>query len=80
MKRIAILHYPLLLIITMGLFSACMGEDLLNEDLFPNGQRDDSCDDGNPAMCMMAEPDCGVGIIAALRDGCWVCVDPETCE
>jgi len=29
--------------------------------------------------CRCARPDCGQGATSVIRDGCWVCVDVETC-
>lgn len=37
------------------------------------------CDDGSPLACDMEEPLCETGTVAAVRDGCWVCLDPLTC-
>lgn len=45
-----------------------------------NACRDASCDDGEPIACPQAEPECEPGSIPAARDGCWACVDPETCR
>ena len=42
--------------------------------------RDDQCDDGTPLTCRMVEPDCGDDAIAAIQDGCYVCVNPATCR
>ena len=41
--------------------------------------RDTSCDDGTPLLCDMAQPACRDHEILAIQDGCWVCVNPETC-
>lgn len=41
--------------------------------------RDVHCDDGTPLLCDALEPTCERGLIAAIQDGCWVCVDPHTC-
>ena len=41
--------------------------------------RDTSCDDGTPLECTLVQPDCGDQEIPAIQDGCWRCVNPETC-
>ena len=38
------------------------------------------CGDGGPVLCDMIPPDCAEGTILIVRDGCYECVDPETCE
>lgn len=38
------------------------------------------CDDGSVLTCRMIKPECPKGLIAAVQNGCWVCVNPETCE
>ena len=37
------------------------------------------CDDDVDAICDMEPPTCDEGLIVALQDGCYVCVDPDTC-
>ncbi|RMG19394.1 MAG: hypothetical protein D6729_05325 [Deltaproteobacteria bacterium] len=37
------------------------------------------CDDGSPALCDMMPPLCPPGQTAAVRNGCWECVDARTC-
>jgi hypothetical protein len=32
------------------------------------------------AFCEMVRPECGEEGVAVARDGCWICVDLETCE
>jgi hypothetical protein len=39
-----------------------------------------ACDPGLPAACDMVRPDCGDGRTAVVRDGCYVCVELDTCE
>jgi hypothetical protein len=39
-----------------------------------------NCDDGKPLLCDALRPDCGPDYIGASRDGCWICVDPRTCQ
>ena len=43
------------------------------------GDESTKCDDDIDAICDMMPPTCDEGLIAALQDGCYVCVDPETC-
>ena len=38
-----------------------------------------SCDDGAPAFCDMVMPVCDSGLILAVQNGCYLCVDPTTC-
>jgi hypothetical protein len=38
------------------------------------------CGDGTELMCRMVEPDCGDGNVAAIRNGCYQCVDARTCQ
>lgn len=38
------------------------------------------CGDGEFPDCFAARPDCGVGRTAIVEDGCWACVDLDTCE
>lgn len=38
-----------------------------------------SCDDGSVLMCRMMVPICPEGTRVAVQNGCYVCVDPETC-
>ncbi len=42
--------------------------------------RDDHCDDGQILSCRRAVPECPEGTIVAIKDGCYECVDPETCQ
>ncbi|MEM9070224.1 MAG: hypothetical protein AAGE52_17085 [Myxococcota bacterium] len=37
------------------------------------------CDVGD-LVCRASRPDCGPGAVSAIRDGCWECVNPRTCE
>ncbi len=40
-----------------------------------------SCDDDQPVECDMLMPlECPDGLIVAAQDGCYNCVDPETCK
>jgi len=41
--------------------------------------RNTRCDDG-VLVCALDEPVCDVGEIAAIRDGCWTCINAITCE
>lgn len=38
------------------------------------------CSDGSELLCDALAPDCGVGMVPAVIDNCWECVDAETCE
>ena len=38
------------------------------------------CDDGQPAVCAMPPPVCRGGLIPAAQNGCYVCVDPTSCQ
>lgn len=38
------------------------------------------CESEETITCRCVRPDCGDERIAVVRDGCWVCVDRETCE
>ncbi len=40
--------------------------------------RDDSCDEGI-LSCRQVVPDCPTGLIPAIKNGCYECVDPDTC-
>ena len=40
---------------------------------------DGPCDDGSELVCEMEEPLCETGTWAAVRDGCWECINPATC-
>lgn len=44
------------------------------------GCTDHGCETEPEAACDMDRPDCGGGQVAVVRDGCWVCVDLDTCE
>jgi len=37
------------------------------------------CDDDIDALCDMEPPTCDAGLLLAVQQGCYVCVDPETC-
>lgn len=39
-----------------------------------------TCDDGTPAVCDMLPPSCPAGSILAQQNGCFACVDPNTCR
>jgi hypothetical protein len=41
--------------------------------------RPDDCDDGLPLSCRMAIPTCATGLILAFQEGCYACVELETC-
>lgn len=38
------------------------------------------CDTEDVVVCDAVEPDCGDDRILVVRDGCYSCVDPQTCE
>ena len=38
-----------------------------------------SCDDGSELACARDVPPCPATMVAAVQDGCWVCVDERTC-
>ncbi len=38
------------------------------------------CDDGTERLCDSLPPQCPVGTARAVRDSCWICVEPDTCE
>jgi hypothetical protein len=38
------------------------------------------CDDDFDALCDMEPPTCDEGLLLAVQDGCYVCVDPSTCQ
>ena len=44
----------------------------------PDAGRDTRCDEG-PLVCDGLPPMCGEGEVAAIRDGCWQCVNAITC-
>jgi hypothetical protein len=44
-----------------------------------DGCRDARCDDESILSCLALEPTCGTGEIAAIRDGCWTCLNAVTC-
>jgi hypothetical protein len=31
-------------------------------------------------QCQMGRPDCGEGLFSVIKDGCWVCVAPDSCS
>jgi hypothetical protein len=37
------------------------------------------CETQDAATCEMVRPDCGEGKVAVVADGCWTCVDLQTC-
>ncbi|NUN15015.1 MAG: hypothetical protein HUU55_15405 [Myxococcales bacterium] len=37
------------------------------------------CDDGTSVLCDVIPPECPFGTILAVQDGCFSCVDPDTC-
>jgi len=39
-----------------------------------------NCPSDGPAVCYMERPECGEYGVAVVADGCWVCVDVQTCE
>lgn len=39
-----------------------------------------TCDEPARNICTVDPPDCGPEGIAAIRRGCWACVDPHTCK
>lgn len=41
--------------------------------------RPEKCDDGTPLLCDMVPPQCGQHELLAIRNHCWVCVNPTTC-
>ncbi len=41
--------------------------------------QNNSCNDGTPLTCLMIPPICKEGSILAIQNGCWVCVNPDTC-
>lgn len=38
------------------------------------------CDDDSAAVCLVMAPTCPAGMNAAIRTGCWECVDARTCS
>ena len=38
------------------------------------------CSDGDPLLCDAIPPECPDGTSLAIQNGCWACVDPDTCE
>ncbi|MCC7386045.1 MAG: hypothetical protein IT384_29625 [Deltaproteobacteria bacterium] len=38
------------------------------------------CDDGSAPVCAMPSPVCAPGEVAAVRNGCYECVDARTCQ
>ena len=44
------------------------------------GDSPEACDDGTPLECFLSPPSCDEGLILALQEGCYLCVDPLTCE
>ncbi len=60
------------------IFSTCPGEDC------PPPQPSECvyahCDDDSPVVCNALPPTCVEGEIVAVREGCYACVDPQTCE
>lgn len=48
------------------------------EDCVP-GCVDTGCPSDGPLECDATRPECDEGAVAIVRDGCWACVDIETC-
>ena len=42
--------------------------------------RPTDCDDGQPIRCRQMIPNCEAGTILAYQNGCYTCVDRDTCE
>jgi hypothetical protein len=42
--------------------------------------RDTICDDGTEPICLAETPECQPWEILAVKNGCWECVLPDTCE
>jgi hypothetical protein len=57
-----------------GCFSSCDGCDDCRFACVPL-----PCASEDVLRCRCARPECG-SATAVVRDGCWVCVDPGTCE
>jgi hypothetical protein len=38
------------------------------------------CDTGEELLCFSSRPDCGDGNVSIIKEGCWECVDIQTCE
>jgi hypothetical protein len=75
LRTVAVYLGPGLALLAASLLgSACDNQGV------PGGARDTTCDDGSQLVCAQVEPDCGAGAIAAIQNGCWECVDPDTCE
>lgn len=58
--------------------AACMGLDCPPPP--PNRCVVPDCDDDSQLLCRMMVPNCPPGQTAAVRDGCYTCVDARTCE
>ena len=57
------------------------GEDVCNSPADCKEERDTKCDDGTKYDCWMEEPvGCKGDRIVALQEGCWECVNPNTCS
>lgn len=58
-----------------------LGEDLCNCPDDCQEPRDERCDDGSTDVCDMIPPvDCEGSEILAIKNSCWSCVDPTSCE
>ncbi|MGB0592405.1 MAG: MopE-related protein [Myxococcota bacterium] len=67
--------YPGALELCNGVDDDCDGEvDEGACDIDPT-----QCDDDIDALCDMEPPTCDAGLLLAVQQGCYVCVDPETC-
>lgn len=59
-------------------FATCAGLDCPPPP--PNACIFTSCDDGSEVVCDAIPPDCGPGRVAAVRNGCFACLDARTCR
>jgi|GEM_PF-3920132 len=58
-----------------------LGEDLCNCSKDCKENRNENCDNSSAAACYMMEPDdCEGSDILAIKDSCWSCVDPLSCQ
>ena len=39
-----------------------------------------SCESEPNAVCEIEQPTCDLGTVLVVRDGCWLCIDPTSCE
>lgn len=63
---------------SLGVTCSCDDEGLWS--CAGDGCDGNRCDDGSALTCRIAIPDCGIGEIVAVIDGCYACVNSVTCS